>query len=107
MNFGQLDRRLLLQKPTPAPANAFGGPGQQVTFTDVALVWGKVEPVAGGEALSADQLTATARQKITIRYRVGVDTTWQLVLDGRTYQIADVQQFGRRVGLILTVYSRG
>jgi len=107
MNLGKLDRRLTLQKPAPAPANLFGGPGQQSTFTDVAQVWGDVEPVAGGEGVLADQLTATARQKITIRYRADVQPDWQLVLDGRTYQIADIQQFGRRAGLILTVYSRG
>lgn len=107
MNLGKLDRQLTLQKPTPAPANLFGGPGQQSTLTDVAQVWGDVEPVTGGEGVSANQLTATARQKITIRYRADVQPDWQLVLDGRTYQITDVQQFGRRVGLILTVYSRG
>jgi SPP1 family predicted phage head-tail adaptor len=107
MNFGKLDRKLTLQAPTPAPANDFGGPGQQATFTDVAQPWGDVEPVAGGEGVLADQLTATARQKITIRYRPDVQPDWQVVLDGRTYQIADIQQFGRRQGLILTVYSRG
>lgn len=107
MNIGQLDRQVVLQKPTPAPANQFGGPGQTQGYADVATVAAKVEPIPGAEGFVGDQLTATARQKITIRYRADVQPTWQLVLDGRTYQLTDIQQFGRRVGLILTVYSRG
>ena len=103
MNFGQFNRQLTLQKPAPAPANSFGGGGQQQTFADVAKVWGKVEPVGGGEAITADQLTATQRQKITIRHRADVQPTWQLLLDGRTYQITDMQEFGTRAGLILFV----
>lgn len=107
MNFGKLDRLITLQKPTPAPANLYGGPGQQSTFTDVAQVYAQVDPVAGGEAVQADQLTATARQKMTIRYRADVQPDWRIVFEGRIFLITDVQQFGRRAGLILTVYSRG
>jgi len=107
MNFGKLDRLITLQKPAPAPANAFGGAGQQAAFTDVAKVYAQVDSVPGAEGFVGDQLTATQRQKITIRYRADVAPTWQLVIDGRVYQITDMQQFGRRVGLILIVYSRG
>jgi SPP1 family predicted phage head-tail adaptor len=107
MNFGKLDRLITLQKPAPAPANSFGGAGQQSTFTDVAQVYAQVDSVPGSEGFVGDQLTATQRQKITIRYRADVAPDWQLVIDGRTYQITDLQQFGRRVGLLLFVYSRG
>jgi len=107
MNFGKLNQLITLQQPAPAPANDFGGAGQQSTFTDVAQVYAQVDPVAGGEGFLGDQLTATARQKLTIRWRADVAPDWQVVLDGRTYSITDVQQFGRRVGLILNVYSRG
>jgi SPP1 family predicted phage head-tail adaptor len=107
MNFGQFDRLITLQKPAPAPANAFGGSGQQSTFTDVAQVYAKVDSVPGTEGFIGDQLTATQRQKITIRYRADVAPDWQLVIDGRIFQITDLQQFGRRAGLFLFVYSRG
>jgi SPP1 family predicted phage head-tail adaptor len=107
MNFGQFDRLITLQKPTPAPANAFGGSGQESTFTDVAQVYAKVESSPGTEGFIGDQLTATQRQKLTIRYRADVAPDWQVVIDGRTFQITDLQQFGRRVGLLLFVYSRG
>ncbi len=107
MNLGKLDRLITLRQPAPAPANPYGGEGQQSTFTDVAQVYAQVDPVAGGEGFVGEQLTATARQKITIRYRADVQPDWQVLFEGRTYSITDVQQFGRRVGLILTVYSRG
>ena len=107
MNFGKLDRLITLQQPAPAPENAFGGEGQQSTFSDVAQVYAQVDPVNGGEGFLGEQLTATARQKLTIRYRPDVGPDWQVLLDGRTYSITDVQQFGRRSGLILNVYSRG
>jgi SPP1 family predicted phage head-tail adaptor len=107
MNFGKLDRLIILQKPTPAPANGFGGSGQQSTFTDVAQVYAQVDSVPGSEGFVGDQLTATQRQKVTIRYRADVAPDWQLFIDGRTFQITDLQQFGRRVGLLLFVFSRG
>lgn len=107
MNLGKLDRKVTLQAPTPAPANEYGGGGQQQVFTDVATVAAQVEPVPGSEGFIGDQLTATARQKFTIRYRACVLPTWQLLFEGTTYQILTVSEFGRRQGLIITAYSHG
>lgn len=107
MNLGKFDRRITLQAPAPAPANEFGGAGQQQTYADVATVWAQVEAVPGTEGFVGDQLTATKRQKFTIRYQADVLPTWQLVFEGTTYQLTTVSEFGRRVGLILTAYARG
>ncbi|MVN78924.1 phage head closure protein [Hymenobacter sp. HMF4947] len=107
MNFGKCDRLITLQIPTPAPANEYGGPGQQQQYADVAQVWAQVKPLPGAEGFIGDQLTATQRQEFTIRYRPDVQPTWQLVFEGTTYQLISVSEFGRRVGLILTAYARG
>lgn len=107
MNIGKLDRRLTLQAPTPAPADQYGGAGQQQQYTDVATVAAQVKPVPGVEGFVGDQLTATQRQEFTIRYRPDVRPTWQLVYEGTTYQLTTVTEFGRRVSLILTAYARG
>ena len=107
MNIGQLDRQVTLRQPAPAPANLYGGPGQAQVFTDVATVAAGVKYNAGTEAVAADQNTATQRITFTIRYRADVRPTWQLGYEGRTFQITDVAEIGRRRGTILTCFSHG
>lgn len=106
MNLGKLNRELRLEAPVLVPQNGYGEPAP-VTYQDMGTAWGQVDPLPGSEGFVGDQLAATSRQKITIRYRADLDATWRVVLDGRAYNISDVQQFGRRDGLILTVFRRG
>jgi len=107
MNIGQLDRQVTLQRPTAAPANAFGGAGQAQVFTDVATVAAGVKYAPGGEAQQAQQQTATQRISFTIRYQPDVRPSWRLLYEGRTFQITDVAEIGRRRGTLLTCYSHG
>jgi len=107
MNIGQLDRQVTLQQPAPAPANAFGAAGQAQVFTDVATVAAGVKYTPGGEGQQAQQQTATQRISFTIRYRLDVRPTWRLGYEGRTFQITDVAEIGRRRGTVLTCYSHG
>ena len=106
MNFGKCDRQLLLQRPAAVGQNSFGAPAP-ATFEDVETVWGEQKPGAGSEAVLGQQLTAQQVVVWQIRYRADVAPTWQLVCEGRTYQITAVQEIGRRVGLTLTTYYRG
>lgn len=106
MNFGKCDRQLLLQRPAAAAQNSFGAPAP-AAFSDVETVWGEQKPGAGSEAVQAAQLTAQQVVVWQIRYRADVVPTWQLVCEGRTYQITAVQEIGRRQGLTLTTYYRG
>ncbi len=106
MNIGKLDRLLTLQAPVPVVQNDFGEPAPSA-WLDVATVAAGIEYKAGGEALQADQLTATQRIIFTIRYHPGVLPTWQLTFEGRTYQITDVAHIGRRRATTLTCYSHG
>jgi SPP1 family predicted phage head-tail adaptor len=106
MNIGQLDRQVTLQAPPAAPQDRFGAT-PSASFTDVATVAAGVKYAAGGEALTADQNTATQRITFTIRYRADVRPTWRLAYQGRTFQITDVAEIGRRRGTILTCYSHG
>ena len=107
MNIGQLDRQVTLRQPAPAPANLYGAAGQTQVFTDVATVAASVKYDKGTEAVAANQNTATQRISFTIRYRADVRPTWQLAYEGRTFQITDVAEIGRRRGTILTCYSHG
>jgi len=107
MNFGKLDRLVMLQQPQPDPADSFGGPGQQLVYADVAEVWAEQKPGAGSEVLQGDQLTAVQVSTWLIRYDAEVQPTWQLVYEGAVYAITGVQEIGRRTGLTLTTYRRG
>ena len=107
MNIGQLDRLVTLQQPTPAPANLYGSGGQTQVFTDVATVAANVKYAPGGEAQQAQQQAATQRITFTIRYYAELRPTWRLLFEGRTFQITDVAEIGRRRGTILTCYSHG
>jgi SPP1 family predicted phage head-tail adaptor len=107
MNIGSLDRELTLQQPAPAPADEFGGAGQVRTFTDIGPVACRREFKPGGEAVQAAQNTATQRVVFTIRYYPDVLPTWQLVFEGRTYQITDVAEVGRRRATLLSCYAHG
>ena len=106
MNIGQLDRQVTLQAPATVPQDAYGAPAP-ASFTDVATVAAGVKYNPGGEAVAADQNTATQHVSFTIRYRADVRPTWQLAYEGRTFQITDVAEIGRRRGLTLTTYCRG
>ena len=106
MTIGQLDRKVTLQAPATVPQDAYGAPAP-AGFTDVATVAAGVKYSLGSEAVAADQNTATQRITFTIRYRADVRPTWQLAYEGRTFQITDVAEIGRRRGTILTCYSHG
>jgi SPP1 family predicted phage head-tail adaptor len=106
MNIGQLDRQVTLQAPAAASQDRFGAP-TPASFTDMATVAAGVKYAAGGEALTADQNTATQRITFTIRYRPDVRPTWRLSYEGCLFQITDVAEIGRRRGTILTCYSHG
>ena len=106
MNFGKFDRQLLLQRPAAVAQNRFGAPAP-AAFEDVATEWGEQKPGTSTEAVQAQQLTAQQVVTWQLRYRADVVPTWQLVCEGRTYQITAVQEIGRRQGLLLTTYYRG
>jgi SPP1 family predicted phage head-tail adaptor len=106
MNIGRLDRQLTLQKPAVVVQDDYGAPAP-ASFVDVATVAAGIEYKPGQEATQADQLTATQRITFTIRYRADVRPTWQLRYEGKTFQLTDVAEIGRRRGLLLTCYSHG
>jgi SPP1 family predicted phage head-tail adaptor len=106
MNFGKFDRLLLLQRPSVVPQNSFGE-SAPAGFEDVEAVRGEQKLGAGAESFLAQQQTAQQAVTWQIRYRADIDTTWQFICEGRTYQIIAIQEVGRRAGLLLTTYTRG
>ena len=105
MKAGELDRRILIQRPVPV-RNAHG---EEITgWVDVASTWAKFERVSGTEEFQAEQRSARQQVRFTIRYRSGIEPTMTVVYDGERYEIEDVGEAGegRRDGLVLTGYAR-
>jgi SPP1 family predicted phage head-tail adaptor len=105
MKAGELDRRILIQRPVKVR----GSTGEELTgWVDVANPWAKFERLSGGEEIRVEQRTNRQRVRFTIRYRSGIDAKMSVVYDGERYEIEDVGEAGegRRDGLMLEGYVR-
>lgn len=99
MQAGKLDRRITIQGYTNT-VNAAGTP--VMTWTDKATVWAELVKRSTREFLragggAADERTAVFR----IRWWPGVSTSDRVLFEGRAYDIREVGEIGRRVGLDL------
>lgn len=106
MKAGQLDKRILLQRPVVV-RDEHGG---EVTgWVDVATVWAHFKRVKGDESVQAEQRTNRQDAEFTIRYRPGLDPEMTLVYDGERWEIDDVGEpegSQRRELLLLTAHAR-
>ena len=63
---GQLPRRLVIQSKATGP-DTFGG--APATWTDVATVWARIEPLTGRQLMAAQTISTEISHKITMRYQ--------------------------------------
>lgn len=79
-----------------APAKTFDTEGQEVvTWTTVATVWAEIVPLTGREYFQAKAVNAEIADRVTLRYRRGIKTTWRLLYGVRALEIisvADVEE---------------
>jgi len=80
--------RVTLQSPLRV---ADGAGGADVSWTDVATLWAKVEEGAGGERLTGERLAARAALTLTLRYRAGITTEMRAFWNGRVLNIRAVR----------------
>lgn len=105
MKAGDLDRRILIQRPVEVRNES----GEVITgWVDVAAVWAGFKRVSGTDEFKAEQRSSRQQVNFTIRYRQGIDPKMTVVYDGDRYEIEDVGEFGdgRRDGLVLVAYGR-
>ena len=91
LQVGGLRHRLVIQSENAA-GDAGGGQGAD-PWADpvlVATVWGRVEPLTGGERLRAMQIEDRVTHRITIRYRAGITPRMRVVFGARTFNIRAV-----------------
>lgn len=76
MKVGRLRHRIILQQRSDAE-NAEGEvvPG----WTDLAEVWGSIEPVSGREYFAAQQVNAEVTTRIVIRHLTGVNAAGRVL----------------------------
>lgn len=99
MRGGQLDRRIEIQQPIETQDNS----GESIQSWDtIASVWAQKIENRGQERFTAQQLSGRAirtfrfrwnsrTQEITVKHRI--------VFDGRSFNITDVREIGRRDGI--------
>jgi SPP1 family predicted phage head-tail adaptor len=93
MPIGDLDRRVTIEQAALSPDGAGGG---VVTWSELATVWGRLQPVAGREHWQAMQLQGAASQRVTIRRRTDVTAAMRARIDNRVFNIRAVLNGGAR-----------
>ena len=84
LRVGGLRHRLVIQSENPS-ADAGGGQGAD-PWADpvvVATVWGRVEPLTGGERQRALQIEDRVTHRVTIRYRAGITPRMRIAFGAR------------------------
>jgi SPP1 family predicted phage head-tail adaptor len=84
---GSLRSELSLQAVT-AVADGLGGFGDE--WTEVATVFGRIEPLAVASRFGADQNLETVTHRITLRHRQDVRSGMRFSRVGRTFEIVTV-----------------
>ena len=84
MNIGKLNRRVEILQFFKDRDEYGGEIGEWKT---VAKVWAAISPVSGTEQMFAQQVTAEAVVKITIRYLPWLDVMHRIMYGGKLYEI--------------------
>ena len=84
---GSLRHRLIVQRPD---RTLDAGGGATIIWTDIATVWGAVEPISGRETIVAERPQATVTHKVRVRYRADVDARMRILFGSRSLNIRSV-----------------
>jgi SPP1 family predicted phage head-tail adaptor len=84
---GSLRAELSLQAATTSP-DGLGGYSQ--SWSEIATVFGRIEPVSATSAFGADQTVETVTHRMTIRWRQGIASGMRFVRNGRIFDIVTV-----------------
>jgi len=82
-----LRNRVTIQEKT-VTQNTYGE--EVITWSDVATVWGAVEPIRGDEFIAMRREGAELTTRIVIRYRSGVVTENRVTFGSHTYDIESI-----------------
>lgn len=103
MRSGNLDRRITIQRKNSIQ-NQYGEPIE--TWIDVATVWAEKRDLRGTERYAAQQDIAEVDTRFRLWYRRGFSAMDRILCEGRTYEIVQVIELGRREGLDVMAKGR-
>lgn len=84
---GALRTELSLQQATLAP-DGLGGHAE--SWTEVATLFARIEPVSAQARFGADQSVETTTHRITMRHRPDVASGMRLARAGRVFEVVSV-----------------
>lgn len=105
MRAGKLDRRVTIQRKTVTES----GSGEPIeAWNDLATVWAQARPNRGDERFSTMQVVGSAVTTFVVRFRADLAVTVldRLGYDGKTWDILDVRELGRREGWEIDAKAR-
>lgn len=96
MHIGLLDQQVQLRQYSESNNHGELTKG----FTNSDLVFAQVITQKGQEAFQAARMNARAIIRVGMHYRTDVQTTWQLIWEGNTFNVTEVDRSSRRDGLL-------
>lgn len=104
MRAGKLDRRIEILRHQEIGRNELNEP--IMGWVPVAEVWASARPNRGAERFEAQQLVGSAVLTFQIRYRADISVEDRIGYEGRTWDIHDIREIGRRVGTEIDATAR-
>lgn len=103
MQLGDLDRRVVIQKPT-ATADTYG---QRVdAWTTHSTVWARIAYEGGDEGYEADQKVATRVVKFFVRYDSAITERMRVSYNSGVYDILAIEEISRGGYLVLRTQKK-
>lgn len=87
LNAAELKHRIEFQKTTQT---SDGAGGWTESWTTIATVWAKIEPVKSYERFIAMQTETYTTHKITCRYNANITTAKRALFNGRLFDVTGV-----------------
>jgi SPP1 family predicted phage head-tail adaptor len=87
---GELSSRITVESAAKTQ-NAVGE--TVLSWSTVATVWAKVEPLAGREAERYGEIVGLNGHKVTIRHRSDITSAMRIIYRSRTLEIGAVNEF--------------
>jgi SPP1 family predicted phage head-tail adaptor len=103
VDIGELDRKIQIKSISTAQ-DSYGAMVETVTSSDA---WAKVNWLRDKEDESGGDLRGNYRIEVIIRYQSGITTLNKIVHDGRTFDIENYRELGRKRFIVLNCLSYG
>lgn len=88
MRAGRFRHKLILQRKVLVQDETTGALTE--TWSDVANIWGGVEPLSAKEFIAANSVHSKVSARIVIRYRNDIDASMRILFDNKIFNIEGI-----------------